>query len=157
MTPGVDVTLSSIPQPVSRVGTGDASFPGLWSARVSGVLDTATGARLLRLVDAQLELVTAGSSETTHILIDLTAIVGIEPGGVATLRHALYSANRRGAAVWLAGCTGNLHRLPLQSRQILYKFRIFPSVEAATQEFATRSVGADTVRRPQDTERDHTP
>ena len=99
--------------------------------RVSGTLDGAAAARLLRLVDAQLQLVMTGHRQVTELLIDLEGVNCYQRGGLETLRHARYSTAARGVALHLAGCSSRLHQLPLQVRQLVAEFSNFPTVEVA--------------------------
>lgn len=110
----------------------EAPQPGLRLLGMAGRLDPAAAARLLRLLDAQLDLVAAGYADTTHLVIDLAGVTGFEPGGLEALRHAPYTAARRGITVALCGCGGRTHLLPLRTRALLAEFRTFPTAEAAT-------------------------
>ncbi|MBP2366768.1 LuxR C-terminal-related transcriptional regulator [Pseudonocardia parietis] len=99
---------------------------------MAGRLDPTAAARVLRLLDAQLELVAAGYADTAQMVIDLDAVTSFERGGLASLRHAPYTAARRSITVSLSGYGARLHLLPLHARQLLAEFDTFPTLEAAT-------------------------
>lgn len=81
----------------------DTPCDGVWRLRVTGTLDPHTAARIVRCVDARLQLVDAGYHPTRHMLIDLTEVVTAVPAGLRALPHARYSAGRRGITVHLVG------------------------------------------------------
>lgn len=108
----------------------EAPGPGLWLLRVAGRLDTATAARVLRLVDTQLGAVDP-AGEVAFLVIDLGEVAGFERGGPESLRHAPYSAARRGITVYLSGYGGRTHLLPLRARHVLAEFPSFPAAEHA--------------------------
>lgn len=116
----------------------ESPAPGLWLLRVAGRLDTATAARVLRLTDAQLDTVDT-AREDAVLVIDLGEVASFERGGPESLRHAPYSAARRGVAVYLSGCGGRTHLLPLRARRVLAEFACFPTAEHAVHALA----GAD--------------
>lgn len=108
--------------------------------RVVGALDRAAAAGLLRLLDAQLELIAARHCRVTDMLVDLEGVSSYEPGGLETVRHARHATAARDVRVHLTGCSGRFHQLPLRARRLLAEFSTFPTVEVA---LATLAPGAD--------------
>jgi hypothetical protein len=109
----------------------DVPEPGVYTIRLRGHLDRLTGARLLRLVDARLQLARLGHAATRHVLIDLTDVDSIGPGALAALTHADHAAGRCGVTFDLVGTAALAGRLGTADRQALSRFRSFPTVAAA--------------------------
>ncbi|MBW0102298.1 STAS domain-containing protein [Pseudonocardia sp. KRD291] len=107
--------------------------------RLAGTLDRTAAASLLRLVDAQLDLVAAGHRHLTDLLVDLESVRSFEPGGLETVRHARHSTGARGVRIHLVGCSGRLHLLPLRACQVIGEFSTFPTAEIALAELARTS------------------
>lgn len=104
--------------------------------RVAGRLDRTAAASVLRLLGVQLELIREWHRAVTDLVIDVGAVQCFEPGGLDSLRHAPYSAGRRGLGVYLSGCGGRAHLLPLHARKALSEFRTFPSADVAVRVLA---------------------
>ncbi|MFR9805910.1 STAS domain-containing protein [Pseudonocardia sp. RS010] len=109
----------------------DVPEPGAYTIRLRGHLDRLTGARLLRLVDARLQLARLGHAATRHVLIDVADVDSIGPGALAALTHALHAADRSGVTLDLVGAGALAGRLGTADRQALARFRSFPTVAAA--------------------------
>ncbi|MFC5951462.1 STAS domain-containing protein [Pseudonocardia lutea] len=109
----------------------DVPEPGVYTIRLRGHLDRLTGARLLRLIDARLQLARHGHATTRHVLIDLAEVDAIGPGALAALSHAQHAADRCGATLDLVGSALLAGRLGTADRQALAPFRAFPTVAAA--------------------------
>ena len=114
--------------------------------RVAGALDRTAAAALLRLVDAQLELVVSGRCRVTDLLVDLEGVGTYESGGLTTLRHAANDTAVRGVRLHLTGCSARFHLLPLSARQVLRVFRTFPTVEIALAALTAIPPGSATGR-----------
>lgn len=117
--------------------------------RVAGRLDRPAATRVLRLVDVQLQHIsthryTAGRGDVAALVIDLGAVSSFEPGGLETLRHAPYSAARRGIGVHLCGCGGRIGLLPLRARQLFAEFSTFPTAELAVDTLTSTDTGTST-------------
>jgi anti-anti-sigma regulatory factor len=110
--------------------------PATYVIRASGEFDRSAGARLLRLVDARLQLVTVGSCATRHMLVDLTAVDAVHPAVLVFLRHAQHGCRRRDVSFFLVGTGALTGRLPMADRADLLRYRQFPSVDAALAELA---------------------
>lgn len=104
---------------------------GLRLIRVTGALDRAAAATLLRLLDAQLHEAAGRRLRTTHVLVDLSGVRSFEPGGLETLRHARHCAARSGIGIHLTGCTDRSPHLPLRACQLLTEFHTYPTTEVA--------------------------
>lgn len=129
--------------------TIEAPTPVARLIRVAGRLDRAAAAGVLRLVDAQLALAAGGHRAVAHLVIDIESVAGFEPGGLEALRDAVPRADRQGITLWVSGCGGRVHLLPLWSRRALGMFRTFPTAEVALDALAAGAVQAEPdVRRP---------
>jgi hypothetical protein len=109
----------------------DVPGPGAYTIRLRGHVDRLTGARLLRLVDARLQLARHGHTPTRHILVDVTDVDSIGPGALAALTHAQHATGRCGVTFDLVGAGALAARLGTADRQALARFRSFPTVAAA--------------------------
>jgi hypothetical protein len=107
--------------------------PATYVIRVSGDLDRLSATRLLRLVDARLQLVAQGQCPTAHIIIDLTDVHDFYATAMPALHHAHHAAGGRGVSLELLGAKALAERLGAQERQALSMYRSFLSVEAALQ------------------------
>ncbi|WP_181784797.1 hypothetical protein [Pseudonocardia pini] len=110
--------------------------PGVYTITVRGLLDRVVGTRLLRLVDARLQMAAYGHAPTEHVLLDVTDVQGIAPGGEAALRHAAHATARRGITFDLVGAAALAGRLGVTERQVLARYRGFPDVPTALAELA---------------------
>lgn len=144
---GIAVKASSDRPVTSAFDPEGSTHPRLWFIYVAGRLDAGLAVRVLRLLDARLELIQAGLADKTHVVIDLAATTTIDAGGVATLRHAPFEAARLGVTVWLSGVTGRTDRLPTRSRSMLDRIRMFPDEEAAVLAYTTGATTADAAGR----------
>lgn len=99
--------------------------------RFHGPADRSGMARLLRLIDAQLDLVEAGRATITDVIVDLDGASSYDPGGLQTLRHARYSAGTRGIGFHLTGLAARVPLMPLNARQVVGDFSTFPTIEIA--------------------------
>ena len=97
---------------------------------VDGPLDRAAGARLLRLADARLALVRAGTRHVRHLVLDVSGVTGTGTGGVAALRHLRFACERLGIGVHLAGADALVARGVRLGGQ-LAGFDRYPTVEVA--------------------------
>jgi anti-anti-sigma regulatory factor len=99
--------------------------------RVNGSLDRDAAGTLLRLIDAQAELVRHGRRDLAAVLVDLDGVTVFDDSACASLRHARSRAARGGFALCLSGCGGRVHLLPLAVQQMLTRHRTFPTAEVA--------------------------
>lgn len=112
--------------------------------RFHGPLNRSGAARLLRLVEAQLDVVAARRPRLTDVIVDLGGVSSFEPGGLPVLRHARDSARARGVGFHLTGLASRFYLMPLQARQVAGEFSMFPNIELAV---AVLSPGPDAARR----------
>ncbi len=98
--------------------------------RANGTLDRAAAAALLRLIDAQAELVRHGRRSLVAVLVDLDGVSTFDAAAFRDLRPARERARRGGFALCLTGCGGRVHLLPLAVQQMLTEHRTFPTAEA---------------------------
>jgi anti-anti-sigma regulatory factor len=105
--------------------------PATYVIRVSGDLDRLSATRLLRLVDARLQLVALGQCPTAHIVVDLTNVHDFHANALPALHHAHHAAGGRNVSLELVAAKALAQRLEAQKRQALSMYRSFPSVEAA--------------------------
>ncbi|GAA4552893.1 hypothetical protein [Pseudonocardia xishanensis] len=108
--------------------------PGVYTISVRGTLDRLVGARLLRLIDARLQMASHHHSPTRHVLVDVSQLDGLAPGGEAALRHAAHATSRRGITFDLIGAAALAGRLGVAERQVLSRYRSFPDVSTALAE-----------------------
>lgn len=123
------------PGPVTRLSLDgpedrDPTDSGVHVLHVRGPLDRAAGARLLRLVDARLALVRAGTRTVRHVVVDVADVTGTDAGGVASLRHLRFACDRLGIGVHLAGA-GSLGWDSVRLGGQLAAFDRFPTVAVA--------------------------
>jgi hypothetical protein len=115
--------------------------------RAAGELDTVAGARLLRLVDARLQLLDLGQVTTAHILLDFTVTRTASTGAIAGLDQAIDAAARRRVGLHLAGAGALVATLPVAARQHLGRFPSYPSVDAALDALSAEHVEDSTAPR----------
>lgn len=104
---------------------------GFYTITVRGALDRMVGARLLRLIDARLQMASYGHTITRHVLLEVTGLHAVDPGGDAALRHAAHACDRRGITFDLVGAAAVGPHLTIGARQALARYRSFPDVAAA--------------------------
>lgn len=114
--------------------------------RANGTLDHDAAGALLRLIDAQAELVRHGRRSLAAVLVDLDGVSTFDTAAFHDLRHARERARRGGFELCLTGCGGRVALLPLAIQQMLTEHRTFPTAETAVVAHATRKPVAD--RRP---------
>jgi hypothetical protein len=106
--------------------------------RVRGALTGDGAARLLRLVDSQLDL--AGGERSGCLVVDLEAVGHYEPGAPECLRHARHAAERRGVPLFLTGWADR--PLPLRTRALLREFRHYATAEEAVEDLTVEATSA---------------
>ncbi|SDF27381.1 hypothetical protein [Pseudonocardia oroxyli] len=104
---------------------------GFYTITLRGSLDRVVGARLLRLVDARLQMAAYGHAVTRHVLLDVGGLDAVDPGGEAALRHAAHACDRRGITLDLVGAAAVGPHLGIGARQALARYRSFPDVPTA--------------------------
>jgi ABC-type transporter Mla MlaB component len=109
---------------------------GFYTITLRGTLDRVVGARLLRLVDARLQMAAYGHTSTRHVLLEISALDGVDAGGEAALRHAAHACERRGLTFDLVGAAAVGPHLGIGARQALSRYRGFPDVAAAVAELS---------------------
>lgn len=122
--------------------------------RFHGPLNRSGAARLLRLVDAQLDVDAAGRGRLTDVIVDLGGVSSFEPGGPQVLRHARTSARARGVGFHLTGLASRFYLMPLHARQVAGEFSMFPNLELA---LAVLSPESDEASRREAAPRPGTP
>lgn len=91
--------------------------PGVVVVRVAGELNRATGPRLARLLDAQLDRCVAAHHPSTtvdgraHLIVDLDGVRNFT-GGLPVLRHAQYTADEADVPMHLTGLAARADLLP---------------------------------------------
>ncbi|TCK21742.1 STAS domain-containing protein [Pseudonocardia endophytica] len=111
--------------------------------RANGVLDRGAAAALLRLIDAQAELVRHGRRSLAAVLVDVDGVTTFDAVAFRDLAHARDRARRGGFALCLTGCGGRRALLPLAVQQALTEHRTFPTAEAAIAAHTPRPVAVD--------------
>lgn len=109
----------------------DAPCEGVSRLRVAGELDGHAGARVLRCVDARLQLSAAGHRPTRHLLIDLSEVLTATVAGVRALPHAHYTAGRRAISLHLIGAGHLISILSPTASGPLRALGGFPDLDAA--------------------------
>lgn len=97
--------------------------PSEYRIGVHGRLDAVTGARLLRLLDSRLNLAHAGLPPTRSLLIDLTAVDGVETGGLRALERAQRAAELHEVGVAVLVDAAFRARVPFRDRHLLRALR----------------------------------
>lgn len=120
--------------------TIETPAPGVRLLGVSGVLDSGSGARLLRLIDSQLLLAQGGHKRVVGVIVDVSQLEALERGGPQAIEHARYACTRRNIEFAIAGHPFRLTAANVSASAQLGQVRSFPTVEAAL-----RSVARDTV------------
>lgn len=113
----------------------DPTDSGVHVLGVRGPLDRAAGARLLRLADAHLALVRAGTRHVRHLVVDVADVTGTDAGGLAALRHLRFACDRLGIGVHLA-CAEMLGRQGVRPAGGLAGFDRYPTVGVAVDALA---------------------
>lgn len=99
--------------------------------RVTGALDGATGARLLRLIDARLQVSALGVTPTRHILVDLTEVRAATVTGLKSLTRADHATRSRRLGFSLVGAGRLTVGLQCAARQVMRDLVSFPDLTAA--------------------------
>jgi ABC-type transporter Mla MlaB component len=128
------------PGPATRLSLDGPDHPdpaasGVHVLHVRGPLDRAAGARLLRLADARLALVRAGTRRDRHLVVDVCDVTGTAAGGLAALRHLRFACERLGIGVHLAGADA-LGRHGVRLGGQLAGFDRYPTVAVALDALA---------------------
>lgn len=128
------------PGPATRLSLDGPDHPdpaasGVHVLHVRGPLDRAAGARLLRLADARLALVRAGTRQDRHLVVDVSDVTGTAAGGLAALRHLRFACERLGIGVHLAGADA-LGRHGVRLGGQLAGFDRYPTVAVALDALA---------------------
>lgn len=98
--------------------------------RTRGHLDSASGGRLLRLLDAEIEMARTGHRRLDVVVIDASASDTISRGGPEALAHALHACTRRRIGFAVAG-TFDLRFLSPAAQRRLAALTWYPTVEVA--------------------------
>lgn len=109
----------------------ESPAPGTRLLRVHGVLNSGSGARLLRLLDSQLTMSRSGHNRLDAVIVDVSGIEALERGGPQALQHARYACARNGIEFALAGHPVGLTTASVSLRSRLGHLRTFPTIEAA--------------------------
>jgi len=73
----------------------DPARPDLQVITAEGRLDAAGAARLLRVVDARLQLIRSGQVPTRHLVVDLGEVVRLDPAAATILTRASDACRER--------------------------------------------------------------
>lgn len=119
----------------------DSTVAGTTVIRVPGVLDSAGGARLLRLLDAQIEVARTGYRRLDAVVVDVSGLHSIGRGGPEALAHALYACARRRIDFAVAGHWDLMSASPAARRR-LSGLRWFPTVDVAVTSLAAERASA---------------
>jgi hypothetical protein len=109
----------------------DNPVHGIRIIRLMGDLDATGAARLMRLIDAQAQLVRSGRCEIAHLVLDLSPVSSFVADAMQTLRHVEYVCEQVGIRLHLAGFLDRSALLPSRVRQELIRFDVFPTTEVA--------------------------
>lgn len=113
--------------------------------RLNGAFDRDAAAALLRLIDAQADLVRHGRRSLTAVLVDLDGVRTFDAAAFRHLRRARPQARSRGFELCLTGCGGRVALLPLAVQQMLSEHRTFPTAECGVVAHAPATPGAPAV------------
>jgi STAS domain-containing protein len=105
--------------------------PVVATVTLTGELDDAAAARLLRWCEARLHLHDIGQLPVGHLLVDLGRARHAGLAAVAILDHARTEAERRRVGIHLVGAGPLMAAAPPQVRQRLGRWRTFPSLDVA--------------------------
>jgi hypothetical protein len=108
-----------------------ADGPVVATVSLTGELDEAAAARVLRWCEARLHLHDTGQSPVGHLLLDLGRARHATLAAVAILDHARTEADRRRVGIHLVGAGPLTAAAPPQVRQRLGRWRTFPSLDVA--------------------------
>ena len=106
--------------------------------QVVGNLDRDVAARLLRLVDTELAVLTRFASHLSGLVIDLSVVDLGARGSLETLRHARYICRRAGIDLCLVAAPQTQAALPARAHLLLSEFQTFLSAANAVT-FLTES------------------
>jgi ABC-type transporter Mla MlaB component len=121
------------------------------AAAVTGELDDAAAARVLRWCESQLHLVDLGERPVNHILVDMSHACRARPTALAILAHARAEAERRNVGIHLVGAGAIMATASLPIRQDLGRWDIFPTLEAARAALVPANDDTDrSMRHPVD-------
>ena len=109
----------------------ESPAPGTRIIHLRGVLNSGTGARLLRLLDSQLTMSRSGHNRLDAVIVDVADVEALERGGPQALQHARYACARHGVEFALAGHPAGLLTASVALRSGLGHLRTFPTVDAA--------------------------
>ena len=108
----------------------DRPVDGTTVIRASGRLDAAGGARLLRVLDAQIEMARGGHRRLDAVVVDISAVDTIGRGGPEALAHAQYACSRRRIEFVMGGAV-DLWSLSPAARRRLGALTWYPTVDLA--------------------------
>ncbi|TCK26730.1 STAS domain-containing protein [Pseudonocardia endophytica] len=115
----------------------DTSTPGVRVIRVIGRVDRGTGARVSRLVDAQLAITHVDGCKIRHVVLDLDDAEIVDTEAVPGLNEAHAACRRRRITLHLSGGFGDQRKLGLQASAQLRSFSHFPDLGIALNHLAT--------------------
>jgi hypothetical protein len=104
---------------------------GVRVLRVRGALDGPASARLIRIVDDQLQR--TGAEPGGHLVIDLNPVDAVVVVALKALRHARFGGDSAGVGIHLVG---DSDRWPTPCRQLLTEFSTFATVDDAVASLA---------------------
>ncbi|MHA6782127.1 STAS domain-containing protein [Pseudonocardia saturnea] len=128
----------------------ECAATGVRVIRVAGALDRPAVDRLLRLVDAQIDLRAAGCVTFEHLVVDLANVTRFDPGGLEALQLQWRERRDRGVRLHLAGCGGRVFLLPVRASRMMRDFSAFPSAEVAIAQLSPPTVDVPAPRPPSD-------
>jgi hypothetical protein len=110
---------------------GSATTPVLATVSLTGELNDAAAARLLRWCEARLHLHDTGEAPISHLLVDLGHVRHTELSAVAILDHARTEAERRRVGIFMIGAGALIATAAPQVRHRLGRWRSFPTLDVA--------------------------
>ena len=118
--------------------------PAIAVVSLTGELDEAAAARLLRWCEARMHLHDIGEARVAHLLVDLGHARHATASALVILDHARTAAARRRVGIHLVGAGPLMATAAPQVRQRLGRWRSFPSLDVARATLAP----AGTEKRP---------
>lgn len=120
------------PRGVLRL-TIDTPAVGVRVVHVAGALGRAGVARLIRSIDAQVQLAGTGRCPIAHLVVDLGGVTDYDPDAVGALGEVVHRCARARIGLHLAGFLPGPAGLPVRVRQQLVRVRTSPTVEVAVR------------------------
>jgi hypothetical protein len=113
------------------VTTAASARPVLAIVSITGELDDAAAARLLRWCEARLHLLDTGHASVSHLLIDVSHARHTRRSALTILDHARAEAGRRHVGIYLVGAGPLMANSTPEVRHRLGRWKNFPALDVA--------------------------